>query len=383
VSVVAVRRVLEHSYATGTDRLVLVVLAEHADKETWTCFPSVAIIAKEANVKERAAQGALHALQEAGEIDVEIHGAPYPKTRQQYRPNLYRVTVDASASGAPSDTTSADPVVHDSAPSGARERYPVVHGGAPKSSLQPSRNRHRRDESEATVPASTYREQDDDDLFEKVLSVEAARRTDARIAQGALLASKRTVYRETVARNLQHEEGDAIHEAITANPGASALELVELVWPATSDGQREYDVPVLPFTNAPCFAAIGRDDGALDWTPEADAPAEDDSASVTAPDVAELEVLKAAAMDPPNDESSNVVQLDPRRQADKATRGRARAGNGRLRRLYAASNAAGLDRAEIIAATAQLIGRPIDTLKALTNDEADAVLAAFASKEIR
>ena len=51
--------------------------------------------------------------------------------------------------------------------------------------------------------------------------------------------------------------------------------------------------------------------------------------------------------------------------------------------LYAASNAAGLDRAEIIAATAQLIGRPIDTLKALTNDEADAVLAAFASKEIR
>ena len=46
MSVVAVRRVLEHSYATGTDRLVLVVLAEHADKETWTCFPSVAIIAK-------------------------------------------------------------------------------------------------------------------------------------------------------------------------------------------------------------------------------------------------------------------------------------------------------------------------------------------------
>jgi hypothetical protein len=380
--------VLEHSYATGTDRLVLVVLAEHADKETWTCFPSVAIIAKEANVKERAAQGALHALQEAGEIDVEIHGAPYPKTRQQYRPNLYRVTVDASASGAPSDTTSADPVVHDSAPSGARERYPVVHGGAPKSSLQPSRNRHRRDESEATVPASTYREQDDDDLFEKVLSVEAARRTDARIAQGALLASKRTVYRETVARNLQHEEGDAIHEAITANPGASALELVELVWPATSDGQREYDVPVLPFTNAPCFAAIGRDDGALDWTPEADAPAEDDSASVTAPDVAELEVLKAAAMERLASLRTSVATipepvLDQRRQADKAKRGRARAGNGQLRRLDAASNAAGLDRAEMIAAAGKVIGRPIDTLKALTNDEADAVLAAFASKEIR
>jgi hypothetical protein len=129
VSVVAVRRVLEHSYATGTDRLVLVVLAEHADKETWTCFPSVAIIAKEANVKERAAQAALRALQEAGEIDVEIHGAPYPKTRQQYRPNLYRVTVGPCASGAPGDTTSADPVVHDSAPSGARERCPVVHGG--------------------------------------------------------------------------------------------------------------------------------------------------------------------------------------------------------------------------------------------------------------
>ena len=44
----------------------------------------------------RAAQAALSALQETGEIEVEIHGAPYPGPRRQYRPNLYRVTVAAS-----------------------------------------------------------------------------------------------------------------------------------------------------------------------------------------------------------------------------------------------------------------------------------------------
>ena len=42
------------------------------------CWPSVATIAKEAKVRARAAQAALSALQETGEMKVEIHGAPYP-----------------------------------------------------------------------------------------------------------------------------------------------------------------------------------------------------------------------------------------------------------------------------------------------------------------
>ena len=96
MGVKAVRRVLEHSRATGTDRLVLVILAEYADDQKCVCWPSVATIAKEAKVRARAAEAALCALQETGEIEVEIHGARYPKTRRQYRPNLYRVTVAAS-----------------------------------------------------------------------------------------------------------------------------------------------------------------------------------------------------------------------------------------------------------------------------------------------
>ena len=59
MGVKAVRRVLEHSRATGTDRLVLVILAEYADDQKCVCWPSVATIAKEAKVRARAAQAAL------------------------------------------------------------------------------------------------------------------------------------------------------------------------------------------------------------------------------------------------------------------------------------------------------------------------------------
>jgi len=97
-------------------------------------------------------------------------------------------------------------------------------------------------------------------------------------------------------------------------------------------------------------------------TPEADAPGRRFRVGHSA-DVAELEVLKAAPMDPPNDESSNVVQLDPRRQATRphaavpalATAGFAGSTPPATRPAW--------NRAEIIAATAQLIGPPIDTLK--------------------
>ena len=57
-----------------------------------------------------------------------------------------------------------------------------------------------------------------------------------------------------------------------------------------------------------------------------------------------------------------------------------RAGNGSRRQLDRAAIAAGLTREEMIAAAAQIVGRSLGSLKALTGAEADVVLAAFASK---
>ena len=57
-----------------------------------------------------------------------------------------------------------------------------------------------------------------------------------------------------------------------------------------------------------------------------------------------------------------------------------RAGNGSRRQLDRAAIAAGLNREEMIAAAAQIVGRPLGSLKALTGVETGVVLAAFASK---
>ena len=134
-----VRSVLEHSTATGTDRMVLFALAEHANDATGTCWPGVELLAAEVRVQVRAVQYALKALVARGELAVEVHGAPVAG-RRQYRPNLYRVLVGgaraltpgSASSGAQLSITTDELVVHDDASSGAPGRHPVVHGGAPK-----------------------------------------------------------------------------------------------------------------------------------------------------------------------------------------------------------------------------------------------------------
>ena len=82
--------VLKHSTTSGTDRLVLLSLANHAN-EHGQSWPSVRTIAKEANVTERAVQRSLASMRRQGLITVEFQGAPDKRIPDRYRPNLYRV----------------------------------------------------------------------------------------------------------------------------------------------------------------------------------------------------------------------------------------------------------------------------------------------------
>lgn len=138
------RRVLESSPSEGTDRLVLLVLAEHANDKTGECWPSVELIAREAAMSSRSAQRAIEALVERDEVAVELHGAPLPKLRRQHRPNLFRLplvvtpeTPLANPSGDSSDTTTAGPVVTAVSPlngsSGDSGGIPVVTPLSPES----------------------------------------------------------------------------------------------------------------------------------------------------------------------------------------------------------------------------------------------------------
>jgi hypothetical protein len=94
---------------SGTDRMVLFVLAEAANADTDECWPSMRTIAKRAGLRqERYVSKALAALTEKGLISVDPNGCPDSRIRADRRPNLYKMTgamavLDGGARRAPED----------------------------------------------------------------------------------------------------------------------------------------------------------------------------------------------------------------------------------------------------------------------------------------
>jgi len=66
--------VSDHSEVTGSDRLVLFMLADHADDESWGCWPSVARLAHKTRLDERTVRRSLRSLEEGGHISSDIGG---------------------------------------------------------------------------------------------------------------------------------------------------------------------------------------------------------------------------------------------------------------------------------------------------------------------
>ena len=63
--------VLNHSTTTGTDKLVLLGIANHADEHGENAWPSIPTLARYAGVTERNARHAVRRLEDAGEIVTE------------------------------------------------------------------------------------------------------------------------------------------------------------------------------------------------------------------------------------------------------------------------------------------------------------------------
>ena len=111
--------VLEHeATTTGTDRLVLLALANHAN-DNGEAWPSIDTIAREAGVQRRqTVKDALARLVAAGLIEREINGAPDHRLRADRRPNLYRLT--GARLTAPRGGTGAREASPGDEPTGAR-----------------------------------------------------------------------------------------------------------------------------------------------------------------------------------------------------------------------------------------------------------------------
>ncbi len=92
MSIEAVRHVLENSKTKGAQRLILVVIAEHADIN-GIAWPSVETIARLANCSERFVKATIKKLK-SGELVIERGGG-------RGRSNRYRIPLERVNSGSP------------------------------------------------------------------------------------------------------------------------------------------------------------------------------------------------------------------------------------------------------------------------------------------
>lgn len=83
--------VLNHSKAVGTDKVVLLGIANHAgDGGAW---PTVATLARYANTTERTVQRSIGQLVKLGELAVERQAGGLAHLKHSERPNRYDVLV--------------------------------------------------------------------------------------------------------------------------------------------------------------------------------------------------------------------------------------------------------------------------------------------------
>lgn len=143
--------VLHHSRAIGTDKLVLLGIANHeGDGGAW---PSLATLARYTNVNRRTVQRAIQQLEAMGELWIGDQQGGTHDADPRYRTNLYRITVrcpadcdgttqhrvgDRGDSGATSVSPLTDPGVTSGASRGDIQRASGVTPMSPEPSLEPS-----------------------------------------------------------------------------------------------------------------------------------------------------------------------------------------------------------------------------------------------------
>jgi hypothetical protein len=91
MSIESIAACLHHSRASGSDKLVLLGIANHeGDGGAW---PSITTLAKYANISERSVQTCIQKLISLGEISCRVNKGGNAETRGDRRPNRYEILV--------------------------------------------------------------------------------------------------------------------------------------------------------------------------------------------------------------------------------------------------------------------------------------------------
>lgn len=89
MSVEASTWVWNHSAATGTDKLVLLRIADQADKFGGNSWPGIATIARDCGVVPKTVQAVIRRLENAGDLLRLVNAGGSRSTRSDRRPNRY------------------------------------------------------------------------------------------------------------------------------------------------------------------------------------------------------------------------------------------------------------------------------------------------------
>jgi hypothetical protein len=109
VSVQAISWVLEHSRSEGNARLVLISIANHADKHGRSAFPSQSTIASEAGCSTRTVRRSIEELHDLGELRWLEHGGK-GKRRRSHLYWILPIVEAAKVSAIPEELSIPDTI---------------------------------------------------------------------------------------------------------------------------------------------------------------------------------------------------------------------------------------------------------------------------------
>jgi hypothetical protein len=271
----AVKQVMEESRSVDTDRLVLLAIAEAADKTTWDTWIGLDTIGRKAGGKSRSTvQRSIKKLVAMGELTVTLHGAPQPDRKPQWRSNLYRVVpaTPAEASGVTAMTTLEAPsgvtamttlngLVASSGGSSGVTRS--TSSGVTAMTTYPSLEPSKKSSSSTNGNGHSAPPDEDDALFDLVATCLARLRFDRELRDGKIIDPRKRPgwIKATSANIIRDEEGD-LRSLMRTHPDVTdALQLCELYEPDAPTGWQGAAKDARP-----CFA---------DWCDEHNCPRPD------------------------------------------------------------------------------------------------------------
>lgn len=237
MSVQALSWVFDHSPTTGSDRLVLLAIANHADIEGAHSFPGIDTLAREARVSRATAKRAIRGLEDHQHIDV-VHGIG------RGHPNLYRVVTDPARVGIRRATqprrTQGGPVTV--VPTQTAQNEPDSGSTKKRAQSEPVQKRAHRD----PVSRSAEGAQSEPDVAGKgvhLRSEKGSPATEKGLTCEPLTVKNRhrTEKQRTRAGEPPHREDDREPSEVGSTPDAALFALGDVPTRTDTDVRRVFD----------------------------------------------------------------------------------------------------------------------------------------------